>query len=243
MEMVEMKQQIPAWEAKDSEKGVAVHGLFSRIAKNYDVANRILSFNRDQRWRELAVSKLNLKPNDSVLDLCCGTGDFFPPLRAKVGERGEIVGIDFCQPMIAQASAKDESSVLIVGDACDLPFEDERFDGITVGWGVRNVSDIDKAHAEAFRTLKPGGRFVSIDCAEPKSPITRSLTGIGRTAVTSILGMSFKSKDDYKYLNESSKRFKTRQELVQIMQAAGFTDVNFQDLMFGNICIHWGTKP
>ncbi len=241
--MVETKQQVPVWEAQDAEKGIAVHGLFSRIAKNYDTANRILSFNRDQKWRELAVSKVNLKPSDSVLDLCCGTGDFLPALRAKVGERGEIVGIDFCEPMIAQASAKDENSLLIVGDACELPFEDERFHGISTGWGMRNVSNISLAHEEAFRVLRPGGRFVSIDCAEPKSRITRTLTGIGRSLVTSILGMSFRCKNDYKYLNESSKRFKTRQELVQIMQAAGFTDVNFQDLMFGNICIHWGTKP
>ena len=243
MEMVGMKQQIPVWEAQDSDKGVAVHGLFSRIAKNYDLANRILSFNRDQQWRELAVSKLNLKPNDSALDLCCGTGDFLPPLRAKVGERGELVGIDFCEPMIAQASAKDESSTLIVGDACELPFEDDRFNGITVGWGVRNVTDIIKAHEEAFRVLKPGGRFVSIDCAEPKSKVVGKVAGFGRTVMTRILGASLKSKQDYRYLDESTKRFKTRQELVQIMQSAGFTDVNLQDLMFGNICIHWGTKP
>ena len=241
--MVETKQQIPTWETQDTEKGVAVHGLFSRIATNYDLANRVLSFNRDKQWRELAVSKLNLSPNASVLDLCCGTGDFFPALRAKVGDRGEIVGIDFCEPMIARASAKDENSILIVGDACELPFEDKRFDAISTGWGMRNVRDIDKAHVEAFRVLKPGGRFVSIDCAEPKSRITRILTGMGRTAVTSILGMSLKSKEDYKYLNESTKRFKTRQELAQIMEAAGFTDVNYQDLMLGNICIHWGTKP
>lgn len=241
--MVEIEQQKPAWEAQNSEKSLAVHGLFSRIAKNYDVANRILSFNRDKQWRELAVSKLNLSINDSVLDLCCGTGDFLPVLRSKVGERGEIVGIDFCEPMIAQASAKDETSLLIVGDACELPFEDERFNGISVGWGIRNVSDIHKAHSEAYRTLKPGGRFVSIDCAEPKSRFVRSFTGIGRTALTSILGRSLKSKDDYRYLNESSKRFRSRQELIQIMQATGFTDVQSQDLMLGNICIHWGTKP
>ena len=241
--MVETKQQIPVWETQDTEKGVAVHGLFSRIAGNYDLANRILSFNRDLEWRKLAVSKLNLKANDSVLDLCCGTGDFFPALRAKIGERGEIVGIDFCEPMIAQASAKDESSTLIVGDACDLPFEDDRFDGITVGWGVRNVTDITKAHHEAFRVLKSGARFVSIDCAEPKSKVVGKVAGMGRTMMTRLLGMSFKSAADYRYLDESTKRFKTRKELVQIMHASGFIDVNFQDLMFGNICIHWGTKP
>lgn len=241
--MVEMKQQIPAWETQNEEKGVAVHGLFSRIAKNYDVANRILSFNRDPKWRKLAVSKLELKPGDRALDVCCGTGDFLTPLRQVIGKDGELVGLDFCEPMLNQASAKDETSKLILGDACNLPFEDSDFDGVTVGWGMRNVPDIQLAHNEAFRVLRPNGKFVSIDCAEPKSRIVRSFTGIGRTALTSILGRSLKSKDDYRYLNESSKRFKSRQELVQIMQAAGFTNVQYQDLMFGNICIHWGTKP
>jgi demethylmenaquinone methyltransferase/2-methoxy-6-polyprenyl-1,4-benzoquinol methylase len=198
--MVETKQQIPVWETQDSEKGIAVHDLFSRIATNYDVANRILSFNRDKKWRELAVSKLNLKPNDSVLDLCCGTGDFFPSIRQLIGDRGEIVGIDFCEPMIAQASAKDENSILIVGDACELPFEDDRFDAISVGWGIRNVTDIAKAHAEAFRTLKPGKRFVSIDCAEPKSMVTRKVTGVGRTAITT---------GQYGRLPLSQRKFKT----------------------------------
>jgi demethylmenaquinone methyltransferase/2-methoxy-6-polyprenyl-1,4-benzoquinol methylase len=192
-EMVESKQQIPVWETQDTEKGLAVHGLFSRIAKNYDLANRIMSFNRDMEWRKLAVSKLNLNANDSVLDLCCGTGDFFPVLRSVIGQRGEIVGIDFCEPMIAQASAKDESSTLIVGDACDLPFDDLRFDGITVGWGVRNVTNIAKAHTEAFRVLKSGARFVSIDCSEPKSKIIGKLASSGRTLITWILGKSFKS--------------------------------------------------
>ncbi len=238
-----MKQQIPIWETQNEEKGLAVHGLFSRIAKNYDLANRILSFNRDKKWRELAVSKLNLKPGDRALDICCGTGDFFIPLRKAIDTDGELVGLDFCQPMLDQASAKDETSKLVLGDACNLPFEDGYFHGVTVGWGMRNVPDIQRAHNEAFRVLGPEGMFVSIDCAEPKSQIVRSFTGIGRTALTGILGRSLKSKDDYRYLNESSKRFKTRQELVQIMQAAGFTDVNYQDLMFGNICIHWGTKP
>ena len=238
-----MKQQIPVWEAQDSEKGAAVHGLFSRIAKNYDVANRILSFNRDKSWRKLAVSKLELKCGERALDICCGTGDFLVPLREAIDTDGELVGLDFCQPMLDQASMKDETSRLVLGDAGNLPFEDGYFHGVSVGWGMRNVPDIQLAHNEAFRVLGPNGKFVSIDCAEPKSRITRRLTGIARTAVTSILGMSLKSKDDYKYLSESSKRFKTRQQLVRIMQDAGFTDVNFQDLMFGNICIHWGTKP
>jgi len=243
MEMVETKQPRPLWETQGEEKRIAVQDLFSRIAKNYDFVNHVLSFNRDQKWRHLAASKLQLKSGDAVLDVCCGTGDFLSALRSRVGVSGKVVGIDFCAPMLAQASNKDENSLLVLGDACQLPLANENFEGVSVGWGIRNVPDIDLAHREIFRVLKPGGRFVSLDCAEPQNNLVRKVTGIGRTFMTKLLGASFRSRQEYDYLNESSKRFKSRQELVEIMQKAGFVDVKFQDLMFGNICIHWGTKP
>ena len=240
--MVDVKQPKPLWETQGEEKRDAVQGLFSRIAKNYDFVNRVMSFNRDRSWRKLAVSKLNLKPGNSVLDICCGTGDFFTPIRKQVGASGKIAGIDFCAPMLSQASAKDENSFLVLGDACRLPFVNASFDAITVGWGIRNVPDIELAHQEIYRVLRPGGTYVSLDCAEPESTVSRKITGFGRTLMMNVLGASFRTGQEYAYLNESSKRFKTRQELVQIMQQAGFDNVKFQDLMFGNICIHWGTK-
>lgn len=241
--MVETKQPIPLWETQGEEKRIAVQGLFSRIAKHYDFVNHVLSLNRDRKWRLFAVTKLDLKPGDSGLDVCCGTGDFLPPLRRAVGSQGRLVGIDFCSAMLQHASAKDESSLLVLGDACQLPFASHSFDGVSVGWGIRNVPDIQQVHAEIFRVLRPGGKFVSLDCAEPRNAVIRKVTGVGRTLLTKALGASFKSVQEYDYLNESSKRFKTRDELVEIMRQTGFTDVNFQDLMFGNICIHWGTKP
>lgn len=241
--MVEVKQSMPLWETQGEEKRTAVQGLFSRIAKNYDLANRLLSFNRDRAWRQIATNKLELSLGDSALDLCCGTGDFLPPLRKAVGNEGMLVGLDFCAPMLEQASTKDENSQLILGDAGNLPFSDGHFKGVSVGWGIRNVPDVDRTHREIFRVLKTGGRFVSLDCAEPRNAIVRKMTGVGRTILTKMLGVSFGNVQEYSYLNESSKRFKTRDELVASMRDAGFVDIHFQDLMFGNICIHWGTKP
>ncbi|MBI1335081.1 MAG: ubiquinone/menaquinone biosynthesis methyltransferase [Armatimonadetes bacterium] len=242
-EMVDTQQPVPLWETQGDDKRVAVQGLFARIAKNYDLANRLLSFNRDRKWRELATSKLNLKPGDSALDLCCGTGDFLPPLRKRVGDSGKLVGLDFCAPMLDQAAAKDPKATLILADACNLPLGANEFEGVSVGWGIRNVPDIEKAHTEIFRVLKPGGHFVSLDCAEPSSPLVRKATGLGRSLMTRLLGASLGNSKEYAYLDESTKRFKSRAELVSIMEQAGFVDVQFQDLMFGNICIHWGTKP
>lgn len=238
-----MKQQIPAWEAQGTEKRAAVQGLFSRIAKNYDLANRLMSFNRDQKWREIATTKLELKSSDAALDMCCGTGDFLSAIRRKVGQQGQVVGIDFCLPMLEHASTKDESAGLVLGDACNLPFASNHFDGVTVGWGIRNVPDIDQAHDEAFRVLKSGKKFVSLDTAEPKSKACRAFTGVVRTLLMKVLGVSFNRLSEYDYLNESTKRFKSREELAESMRRAGFINVQFQDLMFGNICIHWGTKP
>ncbi len=241
--MVEVKQPMPLWETQGEEKRTAVQGLFARIAKHYDLVNRLLSFNRDRAWRQIATNKLQLKQGNTALDLCCGTGDFLPPLRKAVGAQGTLVGLDFCAPMLEQASTKDENSQLILGDAGNLPFSDAGFDGVSVGWGIRNVPDIDRTHREIFRVLRSGGRFVSLDCAEPKNLLVRKVTGIGRTILTKMLGVSFGNVQEYSYLNESSKRFKSRDELVASMRDAGFVDVHFQDLMFGNICIHWGTKP
>lgn len=241
--MVEMKQSIPLWETQGDEKRNAVQGIFARIARHYDLVNRLISFNRDRAWRSLATSKLQLKTGDRVLDVCCGTGDFLPPLRKAVGQTGSLVGLDFCAPMLQQASTKDENSTLILADATNLPLQNNEFDGVTVGWGIRNVPDIDQTHREIFRVLKSGKRFVSLDCAEPENALIRNTTRIGRSVITKLLGVGFKSVQEYSYLDESSKRFMSRSELVASMERAGFTNVQFQDLMLGNICIHWGTKP
>lgn len=233
----------PIWEAKGSEKRAAVQGMFAEIAPSYDRVNGLMSLNLHQKWRRLAVSKLNLNPGDSALDLCCGTGDFLPLLRQKVGSGGHLLGMDFCPPMLQQSVLKDSKAILSVADACDLPVTDNSLDAITVGWGIRNVPDIDRAHQEIFRVLKSGGMFASVDCAMPTNPIFRFFTQLFRKRLLVTLGAMFKHKNAYTYLEESTVRFKTRQELVDSMRQAGFTDIQFKDLFFGNICLHWGKKP
>lgn len=233
----------PIWEAQGDEKRREVRGMFSAIAPSYDRANALMSFNLHQRWRRFAASKLNLQPGNTVLDLCTGTGDFLSIHRCLVGEAGRLLGIDFCPPMLVQASKKDAHATLSVGDACSIPLASFSVDGVSVGWGIRNVPDIDQAHKEIHRVLKPGKRFVSIDCAEPQSALIRIATGILRTPMLGFLGKLIGSEDAYKYLSESTARFKTREELAASMRSAGFIDVHYKDLMLGNICVHWGTKP
>lgn len=231
------------WEAKGAEKRERVRQMFADIAPTYDQLNSIMSFRQHHRWRGLAAEKLQLRGGEAVLDMCCGTGDFLPILRSKVGPSGSLVGLDFCEPMLVQSSEKDNDARLILGDAGTLPLADSFFDAVAVGWGIRNVPDIDAAHREAFRVLKPGGRFVSIDMAIPKGLFAKMGSALVNKVGLPLLGVIFRKREAYTYLPESTTRFMDRAGLKASMERAGFQKVEFQDLFFGNICIHSGVKP
>jgi demethylmenaquinone methyltransferase / 2-methoxy-6-polyprenyl-1,4-benzoquinol methylase len=240
---MEMQTKQPIWETQGQEKRAAVQGMFSAVAPSYDRANSLLSFSLHHRWREKATQTLDLKPGQTALDLCCGTGDFLPLLRHQVGNEGVVIGLDFCLPMLQQSAVKDPSATLGLADACELPLQSGSVHAVSVGWGIRNVPDIDQAHREIQRVLKPGGKFVSLDCAMPTGAVSKFLTQLTRKRILMSIGALFGLKDAYQYLEESTTRFRTREELADSMRRAGFTNVQHKDMMFGNICIHWGTKP
>jgi demethylmenaquinone methyltransferase / 2-methoxy-6-polyprenyl-1,4-benzoquinol methylase len=216
--------------------------MFNEVAPSYDKANSLLSFSLHHRWRQEAVRLIELKNGQTVIDLCCGTGDFLPQLRRVVGPDGKLLGLDFCQPMLVQSREKDSKSTLGLADACALPVQSNSVDAITVGWGIRNVPDIDQAHTEIYRALRPSGKFVSLDCAMPTGSLSKYLTKLTRKRLVVAIGSFFGLKKAYQYLEESTTRFRTREELADSMRRAGFTNVRHKDLMLGNICIHWGTK-
>jgi len=231
------------WTAEGSRKRAAVQGMFAEIAPTYDLLNGLMSFSMHHRWRALAVKTLKLQPGDHALDVCCGTGDFVLALEKVVGKSGFVAGIDFCAPMLEQAAKKVDKNVLTLGDACNLPVANESFSGVTVGWGIRNVPDIDAAHQEIARVLRPGGRFVSLDMARPRNPLMRAMSEFIFNTLVPKLGTLFGKTQAYTYLPKSTQRFKTREELAASMESAGLVDVGHRDLMFGNICLHFGRKP
>ena len=233
--------QDAVWKTEGAEKRSAVQRMFAEIAPTYDRLNGLISFSLHKRWREFAVTKLNLSMGQKALDVCCGTGDFMIPLRKRVGDSGLVCGVDFCQPMLDVARHKKVGD-LALGDACNLPIASEAFDAVSVGWGIRNVPDIDTAHLELFRVLKHGGRFVSLDMARPANPVVRPIAEWTFNHLVPFLGSLFGKTSAYTYLPKSTQRFKTRQELRLSMEQAGFTEVGFSDLMMGNICVHWGKK-
>lgn len=231
------------WKTEGASKRTAVQGMFAEIAPTYDLLNGLMSLSLHHRWRAFAVRKLNLKAGDKALDVCCGTGDFMAPLRQAVGSQGFVAGIDFCLPMLEVAHSRKQINALGLGDACQLPIRSESFNGVSVGWGIRNVPDIDAAHRELVRVLKPGGRFVSLDMARPRNGLLRALSEFAFHVLVPRLGSLFGKTSAYTYLPKSTQSFWTREQLAESMRSAGLVDVAFKDLMLGNICVHWGSKP
>lgn len=230
------------WLKDGAEKRASVQRMFADIAPTYDRLNGLMSISQHGRWRGLAVQKLELKPGDRALDVCCGTGDFMVPLGKAVGEKGLVYGVDFCLPMLSLAMEKITGEVAL-GDACRLPIASAAFNAVSVGWGIRNVPDIDGAHKEIFRVLKPGGRFVSLDMAQPANGLVRAFSSLFNLRIVPMMGAMFGKREAYTYLPKSTERFKTREELKASMERTGFVDVSWKNLMMGNICIHWGRKP
>lgn len=245
------------WRTEGERKRAAVRGMFGSIARGYDRMNGLMSLGLHHRWRGFAVSRLALKEGGRALDVCCGTGDFMLPLRRAVGPEGRVVGVDFCLPMLDGAREKLDRgsnpensplptphSPLALGDACRLPIGSGLFDAVSVGWGLRNVPDLDAALKEAHRVLKPGGRFVSLDMARPRNPLVRWMAEFALRRALPILGKLLRLDGDaYAYLPESTLRFASREALAAAMTRSGFEDVAYRDLMLGNLCVHWGRKP
>lgn len=231
------------WQAQGDEKRNAVQRMFGEIAPTYDLLNSVMSLRLHHRWRRFAVQQMQLKPGAKVLDVCCGTGDFMLPLRAAVGAQGVVAGVDFCLPMLAVAVQKQAPGPVALGDACRLPVASASLDGASVGWGIRNVPDIDAAHREIARVLKPGGRFVSLDMARPRVAPMRWVSDLLFRKGVPLMGRLVGRAEAYTYLPESTQRFLGREELAESMRDAGFADVGCKDLFFGNLCVHWGTKP
>ncbi|MFQ3588475.1 MAG: ubiquinone/menaquinone biosynthesis methyltransferase [Fimbriimonadaceae bacterium] len=240
--MTTLGEKRAIWDTAGEEKRAAVQGMFAEIAPVYDRLNSVMTVRRHRSWRRLAVQKLQLKLGDSALDVCCGTGDFMAPLRAAVGPQGRIVGVDFCRPMLAIARQKLAEPALLVGDAGRLPVATAVFDGATVGWGLRNVPDLDLALAEIARCLKPGARLVCLDTQTPRQPVVRWASRLVSHGLLPRMGAVLGAREAYTYLPKSTERFVSREGLAEAFSRAGFAEVGYRDLMLGNVCMHWGTR-
>lgn len=225
-----------------------VREMFSGIARRYDLLNHVLSINIDKRWRRLVREKLAdilANPDAVVLDVACGTGDL--SLELKRGARAKVIGTDFCGPMLSLAKKKtadaNQSIPYIEGDALKLPFADAAFDGLTIAFGLRNLSNFEDGLSELCRVLKPGGKLAVLEFSTPVVPAFRGIFNFYFTRILPrVGGVVSGSRGAYEYLPDSVSKFPDQERLAGLMRATGFTGVEFTNLTGGIAAIHVGIR-
>ena len=221
--------------------------MFDRIAGVYDLMNTAMTAGLHHRWRERAADRAELAPGDRALDVCCGTGDLALALAPRVGAQGRVVGCDFSEPMLELARGKAaERGVSQISfewaDALELPYEDAGFDAVTVGFGVRNLADLDTGLREMARVLRPGGRLVILEITQPQRPPLSIFFSLWFDRLVPLLGSLAGDRAAYTYLPESVKRFPGPEGLAESMDEAGFERIRYTVLAGGIIAIHSGIR-
>jgi demethylmenaquinone methyltransferase/2-methoxy-6-polyprenyl-1,4-benzoquinol methylase len=214
-----------------------VRSMFDRIAPVYDLMNRVMTIGLDQRWRRLTIREV-VAAGDRVLDGCCGTGDL--AIAARKAGAFEVVGLDFSERMLERARRKEPGIEWIQGDLLELPFEDGSFDAGTVGFGVRNVGDLEKGMSELRRVLKPGGRIGILEITRPRGPL-RLFYRLWFDVLIPLAGKILPGGKAYTYLPASVRRFPGPEALAELMRAHGFADVTYRRLGGGIVALHTGT--
>ena len=237
----------PAVLPPPEEKAAAVRRMFGAIAPRYDLLNHVLSLNIDRRWRRRAVDLLlEGRPlRGRFLDACAGTLDLAMELAGRRGFEGRIVASDFSLPMLERGLPKIDGHAVepACADALCMPFPDETFDGATVGFGVRNLADLDAGLREFARVLKPGARLVILEFTTPTFAPVRALYLFYFLKVLPWIGrLVSRHGSAYTYLPASVLEVPPPAELARRMQEAGFTNVKWKPLTMGIAAIHVGTR-
>ena len=213
----------------------AVRTMFDRIAPVYDAMNRIMTLGLDVRWRRLAAQAA-VRPGDTVLDAACGTGDL--AIADRKAGAAKVTGLDFSERMLERARRKAPLE-WVQGDMLALPFDAASFDAATVGFGVRNVADLELALRELRRVLRPGGRLAILEITQPRG-LLRPFFSLWFDRVVPLLGKVLPGGAAYTYLPASVRRFPNAEALAELLRACGFGDVRFRLLAGSIVALHTG---
>jgi len=213
-----------------------VRRMFDRIAPVYDGMNRAMTAGLDRRWRDATAAAV-VRPGDRVLDVCCGTGDL-AIAAAKAG--GKVTGLDFSQRMLARAREKKSDIEWVVGDALRLPFPDGSFDAATVGFGVRNLDDLERGLAELKRVLEPGARLGILEITRPEG-LLAPFYRLWFDGVIPLAGRVLPGGSAYAYLPASVRRFPAPEDLAKLLDEAGFDEIRWRLFAGGIVALHTGT--
>jgi demethylmenaquinone methyltransferase/2-methoxy-6-polyprenyl-1,4-benzoquinol methylase len=232
---------------RDSQEFASeVRGMFDRISGVYDLMNTAMTAGLHHEWRSRAVDLAEVGPGSDALDVCCGTGDLALALRERIGPDGRVVGSDFSEQMLELARRKSGDRGLAVefgwADALELPYGDASFDAVTVGFGARNLADLDRGLAEMARVLRPGGRLVILEITRPRREPLASFYSVWFDRVVPWIGTFAGDSAAYNYLPESVRSFPQPEQLAEKIGSAGFGEIRWLLLAGGIIAVHSATK-
>ena len=213
-----------------------VRRMFDRIAPVYDSMNRLMTAGLDRRWRRETAAAV-VQPGDRVLDVCCGTGDL---AIAAAHAGGRVTGLDFSAPMLERARGKPAEIEWLEGDALSLPFAEGSFDAVTIGFGLRNLANVERGLEELRRVLRPGGRLAILEITRPKG-LAAPFYRLWFDGVIPLAGKVLPGGSAYSYLPASVRRFPAPQGLAKLLDEAGFDDIRWRLFAGGIVALHTGT--
>ncbi|SEH81435.1 demethylmenaquinone methyltransferase / 2-methoxy-6-polyprenyl-1,4-benzoquinol methylase [Halobacillus karajensis] len=225
-----------------------VHHVFEKIYKRYDSMNSIISFQQHRLWRKDVMKRMKVQKGDYTLDVCCGTGDWTMALAEETGPSGKVIGLDFSENMLSvgikkKIAGRVKQVEFQHGNAMELPYEDDQFDFVTIGFGLRNVPDYKQVLKEMYRVVKPGGKVVCLETSQPTNPLFKRLYYFYFGNIMPLIGRLFaKSYKEYSWLHESAKDFPGKKELKWMFEEAGFKNVIIKSYTGGVAAMHMGEK-
>ncbi|MEP6714323.1 MAG: bifunctional demethylmenaquinone methyltransferase/2-methoxy-6-polyprenyl-1,4-benzoquinol methylase UbiE [Terriglobia bacterium] len=236
----------PEGARSEEEASRWVRSMFGRVAHRYDLANHLLSANIDKHWRARTVERVRdvlMRPGSRAMDLACGTGDLLIALEREAGR--ELIGSDFCHPMLTGAAAKLRrgrmGSGLVEADALALPVADTSLDLITIAFGFRNLANYRVGLREMRRVMRPGGAVAILEFSQPPNAIFRGFYNWYSRRVLPLIGGAISGAPEaYRYLPESVRKFPGAEELAGMMREAGFGNVEWEYMTFGIVALHVG---